>query len=169
MDVERLVRDAEEAFEAISSLLGNSRWFGDAAAARYVTGKDAETREGARSERYETQDRSNEDDEFAAQGGRQRDSSMGLFEDNGDDHGNGDAEAASENRQDGSPETSGGPSMLDAAVFSYTYVILSLFSSIEVDTSQETWSPAKRLADAVTRQTNLVEHRDRILKAYYPG
>lgn len=61
----------------------------------------------------------------------------------------------------GSTEQEQKPAMLDASVFSYTHVILTLFASLTVE------SPGERLRASVTRCGNLLEHHDRIARDYY--
>lgn len=62
-----------------------------------------------------------------------------------------------------------GPGMLDAAVFSYTHVILELFSEIAEGLEEEAWSPARRLVRAIEGERSLVRHRERVLEVYYRG
>lgn len=53
------------------------------------------------------------------------------------------------------------PGILDASVFAYTHVVLTLFASLSVG------SPGERLRTAITRCSNLLDHHDRIARQYY--
>lgn len=184
MDVDRLFKDAEEAFAALGTFLGEYEWFANAVGvgARSVAGDEvresgrgrAGTRaHGTKNGNEEDKDRARHaQDEFAAQGGHQRDSSMGLFEEHDDDldaTGQPALKSGTATSRMGTNPTDGAPQpgMLDAAVFSYTQVILALFSDVPLAT-EEAWSPARRLVQAVEGQRNLVEHRQRILRKFYP-
>lgn len=56
---------------------------------------------------------------------------------------------------------SGRPGLLDASVFAYTHVILTLFSSLGK------CSPGERLRASITTRSNLLDHHGRIAKKYY--
>lgn len=182
MDVAQLFKDAEEAFAALGTLIGGYEWFVEAVRQRaWSVEMDGEKESGrGRAEVRAGEDENEPDidwarqaqDEFAAQGGHQRDSSMGLFEEHDDDMDaagqptskRGTAIPRVETTQDGAAQQ---PGMLDAAVFSYTQVILALFSDVPLATG-EAWSPVQRLVKAIEGRRNLVEHRDRLLRKCYP-
>jgi metaxin len=90
LDLERLFKDADDAFDALSTLLGDDDWF----------------------------------------------------------------TSGSDNRSDQ-------PGMLDASVFAYTHVILTLFSFLDEG------SPGERLRTAITTRSNLLDHHGRVAKKYY--
>lgn len=116
IDVERLIKDAEEAFSALSVFLGDSEWF------ESVSSEAEDCRPA---------DEAGPHNERAGQ---------------------------NERRQLGD-ETR--PGMLDAAVFAYTHVMLTIFSR------QEEGSPVGRLVSALLDRHNLCRHRNVILKKYF--
>jgi len=116
IDVERLIKDAEEAFSALSVFLGDREWF-----------------ESVPSEL--------EGDRPAVE-----------------------AESHTENAEQYFSTLVGDetrPGMLDAVVFAYTHVMLTIFSR------QEEGSPAQRLVSALLDRQNLCRHRNVILKKYF--
>lgn len=158
VDVERLFKEAEDAWEALSVYLGSMDWFAGA------TGRSSSPRLGNATERKffdrkEAEPTSAADDEFEAQRSRQGDSERSLFEDAGEDELPVDQDGTSGRDQHG-------PDMLDAAVFAYSHVILNLFSDAVVPPT-DAWSPPRRLYEGLQKRENLVQHRDRILKRYY--
>ena len=114
--VERLIKDAEEAFSALSIFLGDREWF-------------------------ESIPTEVEGDRTADEAEPHDDSPEQYF------------------RTHVSGETR--PGMLDAAVFAYTHVMLTIFSR------QEEGSPARRLVSALRGRHNLCRHRNVILKKYF--
>ena len=131
VDVERLHRDAERAWEALSVVLGGREWFEMGGEGSSVVEEDDEE----------------EDDEVdgavnveAKQKRRnQKEKHLGNAAGNG---GDGDE-----------------PSLFDAEIFSYTYLILDPRMGIVM-----TESP---LARGLLRHENLVAHRRRILERYF--
>lgn len=53
------------------------------------------------------------------------------------------------------------PGMLDASVFAYTHVILTLFASLSTN------APGARLRSSLTKCGNLLDHHNRIAREYY--
>jgi metaxin len=90
LDLERLCKDADDAFEALSTLLGDHEWF-----------------------------------------------------------------------TSGSGDHTSQPGILDASVYAYTHVILTLFSSLSED------SPGEKLRASIIKRSNLLDHHGRIAKRYY--
>lgn len=117
MAFERLLREADDAFEALEVLLGNEEFFGDVKEPK-----------------------------------RKNDSGGG---------GRGEPSG-----QDTEGRGVGNANILDAAVFAYTHVILSLFDGPHMDLQAET-TPARRLARSVRDREALVRHRELILTRYY--
>lgn len=68
---------------------------------------------------------------------------------------------------DGDATGSGTPGLLDAGVFAYTQVILSLFAERSHGTGEKLGAGAERLAAAVQAHIGLLRHRQRILRQYF--
>jgi len=105
LDLERVYQDADDAFEALDTLLGAHKWFA--------------------SIQDEPQQEAHQDDC-----------------------------STSKDQQ----ET---PGMLDASVFAYTHVILTLFAF------SSDASPAGRLRTSITGRSSLLDHHTRLARQYY--
>ena len=105
LDLERLYRDADDAFEALDTLLGDHKWF----------------------------------------------ASVG---DNPKQESDQDETSTSKDQREV-------PGMLDASVFAYTHVILTLFAF------SSDASPAGRLRTSITGRSSLLDHHTRIARQYY--
>ena len=105
LDLEQLYKDADDAFEALDTLLGDHKWFASV--------KDNQQQE------------SNQDDAYI-----------------------------SKNQQEV-------PGMLDASVFAYTHVILTLFAF------SNDANPAGRLRTSITGRGSLLDHHTRVARQYH--
>lgn len=132
MDGDSLRNEAIEAFKALGTILGDRDWYGQAK-------------------------QWSEDSEHDARGQTTKSSGTSHGSEKNKDIGSQDADDTDEQVS----EAEQIPGMLDAAVFSYTHIILSICAS------EPQLSPAARLAKGLKSVNSLVAHRERVLERFY--